>query len=78
MGIFGNLIGQGLGALGSKFMPIDGVDGQKLGGTIGSWMPFHMGGQVGSVGGSYEKVLRARSGLQVKKHKRKIQKKKKC
>jgi hypothetical protein len=46
MGIFGRLIGQGLGALGSKIFPVDGVDGEKLGGSIGNLLPFNRGGQI--------------------------------
>lgn len=46
MGIFGNLLGQGAGALGSMLMPIPGVNGQQLGGHIGNMMPFKKGGVV--------------------------------
>ncbi len=46
MGVFGNLIGQGLGALGSHVLPIPGVNGRELGGAIGSWLPFARGGMV--------------------------------
>lgn len=53
MGFFGNLIGQGLGALGSKFLPIPGVDGKTLGGHLGgSFLPFRRGGRVS---GGYKK-----------------------
>lgn len=45
-GFFGNLIGQGLGYLGSKLMPIPGIDGRKLGGAIGGLAPFMKGGRV--------------------------------
>ncbi len=46
MGFFGNLIGSALGSLGSKFLPIEGVDGGKLGGSIGNLLPFKKGGKV--------------------------------
>lgn len=46
MGFFGNLIGQGLGALGSQLFPIPGVDGAKLGGSLGGMLPFARGGVV--------------------------------
>ena len=47
MGIFGNLLGQGLGALGSTFFPVKGLDGQAIGGALGSLAPFKNGGAVG-------------------------------
>jgi hypothetical protein len=47
MGVFGNLLGQGLGALGEGiFGKTDGIDGQRLGGSIGNWLPFARGGVV--------------------------------
>lgn len=47
MGFFGNLLGQGLGFLGSKIIPIPGVDGRTLGGAIGGQLlPFAKGGRV--------------------------------
>jgi hypothetical protein len=47
MGVFGNLLGQGLGALGeSIFGKTDGIDGQRLGGSIGNWLPFARGGVI--------------------------------
>ena len=47
MGVFGNLLGQGLGALGSAFLPVKGLDGQAIGGALGSLAPFKNGGPVG-------------------------------
>lgn len=72
MGFFGNLIGQGLGALGSKFIPIEGVDGQKLGGTIGNLFPFKHGGRVGKYKGAIDasipgKKVKAKKGKKSKK-----------
>jgi hypothetical protein len=46
MGFFGNLIGQGLGALGSHVLPIPGVNGRELGGALGGMLPFARGGIV--------------------------------
>ena len=46
MGFFGNLIGQGLGALGSMVLPIPGVNGAQLGGHLGGLLPFKKGGKV--------------------------------
>ena len=46
MGFFGNLLGQGLGALGSQLFPIAGVDGAKLGGSLGGMLPFARGGVI--------------------------------
>jgi len=47
MGVFGNLLGQGLGALGEGiFGKTPGIDGQQLGGHIGNWLPFARGGMV--------------------------------
>lgn len=46
MGVFGNLIGQGLGALGSHVLPIPGVNGKELGGFLGGMLPFARGGVV--------------------------------
>ena len=62
MGWLGGLLGQGLGALGSTFFPIKGIDGATLGQNIGSYAPFKRGG----------KVIKVRN-----THPRKIQKKKK-
>ena len=47
MGFWGNLLGQGLGAVGSKLLPIKGLDGQAVGGALGSLAPFKNGGAVG-------------------------------
>jgi hypothetical protein len=47
MGFFGSLLGGGLGAIGSKFLPIPGVDGQVLGSALGGLAPFKTGGAVG-------------------------------
>lgn len=50
MGVFGNLLGQGLGVLGEGiFGKTPGIDGQQLGGHIGNWLPFARGGVVPSM-----------------------------
>ncbi len=59
MGFFGEMLGNAFGKLGSHFLPIDGVDGGKLGSKIGSWMPFKKGGRVP---GKYTKALHASMG----------------
>lgn len=46
MGMFGNLLGQLAGSVGSKFLPIPGVNGGELGGAIGGLLPFKNGGAV--------------------------------
>ena len=53
MPLFGNLLGGLAGALGSKILPIPGVDGQKLGGALGSLLPFKTGGHVKKTGPAY-------------------------
>ena len=66
MGLFGNLLGQGLGFIGSKLLPIPGVDGRTLGGAIGGLAPFNKGGRVGPVppgmrrGGKIQKPKKVR------------------
>ena len=47
MGIFGRLLGTGLGALGSAFLPAKGIDGASVGGALGELAPFKNGGAVG-------------------------------
>ena len=53
MGFWGNLLGQGLGAIGSKLLPIKGIDGQAVGGALGSLAPFKKGGRVKRTGPAY-------------------------
>lgn len=47
MGILGGLIGRGLGALGSAFLPVKGLNGADIGQSLGSLAPFKNGGPVG-------------------------------
>lgn len=53
MGFWGNLLGQGLGAIGSKLLPIKGIDGQAVGGALGSLAPFKKGGPIKRTGPIY-------------------------
>ena len=43
---FGSLLGSLAGSIGSKLAPIPGVDGEALGGFLGSLAPFKTGGKV--------------------------------
>ena len=47
MGLFGQILGTGLGALGSALYPVKGINGAELGGALGGLAPFHTGGSVG-------------------------------
>lgn len=70
MGFIGSVLGGALGKIGSKIIPIDGVDGGKLGERIGGLLPFKKGGKV--------MVMRPRGmkkGGKVKKRKTKAKKK---
>lgn len=53
MGLFGNILGTIAGGLGSKFLPIKGVDGAQVGGSLGSLLPFKKGGRVKKTGPIY-------------------------
>ena len=46
--MFGSAIGGALGSLGSSLFPINGLDGQAIGKTIGGWFPFKKGGLIKS------------------------------
>ena len=46
MGFFGGLLGSALGSIGSRFLPIPGIEGGKLGSAIGSLAPFAKGGRI--------------------------------
>lgn len=45
MGLFGNLIGQGLGSLAGGLIG-HSKEGQTIGGTLGGFLPFAKGGRV--------------------------------
>jgi hypothetical protein len=53
MGMFGSLLGNLAGGLGSKFLPIPGVNGGELGGALGGLLPFKTGGAVKKTGPAY-------------------------
>lgn len=44
---FGSALGGMLGSLGSKMLPIPGVDGGQLGNFLGGLFPFKKGGRIG-------------------------------
>lgn len=45
MGLFGNLLGQGLGSLAGSLIG-HSKEGQTIGGTLGGFLPFSKGGRV--------------------------------
>ena len=55
--MFGNLLGTIAGGLGSKFLPIPGVNGSQLGGAIGGLMPFKNGGKIPGKKGKPKLIL---------------------
>lgn len=46
MGWLGSALGSLAGQIGSKVLPIPGVDGGQLGGFLGGLAPFRKGGMV--------------------------------
>lgn len=50
MGIFGRILGTGLGAIGSALFPVKGIDGGAVGGALGELAPFKKGGRVPRTG----------------------------
>ena len=46
MGKLGRTLGSIAGGLGSLFLPIPGIDGARLGGALGSALPFRRGGMA--------------------------------
>jgi hypothetical protein len=46
MGKFGGFLGSLAGSIGSKVLPIPGIDGGALGGFLGSLAPFKTGGRI--------------------------------
>ena len=53
MGLFGSIIGRGLGTLGSAFLPVKGIDGGAVGEALGGLAPFSTGGRVKRTGPIY-------------------------
>ena len=57
MGLFGKILGNIAGGLGSKFLPLPGVNGGEIGSTIGNLLPFKNGGAVGGKKGKPKVIL---------------------
>jgi hypothetical protein len=54
---FGSLLGGLAGSLRSKFFPIPGIDGEKLGSVLGGLTGFKNGGAVGGKKGKARAIL---------------------
>ena len=46
MGFWGKILGNVAGGLGSKVLPLQGVNGGEIGSSIGNLLPFKNGGVV--------------------------------
>ena len=46
MGFWGKILGNVAGGLGSKVLPLQGVNGGEIGSSIGNLLPFSNGGVV--------------------------------
>ena len=57
MGLFGKILGNIAGGLGSKFLPLPGVNGGEIGSTIGNLLPFANGGRVPGKRGKPKVIL---------------------
>lgn len=64
MGLFGNLVGQGLGSLAGGLIG-HSKEGQAIGGTLGGFLPFARGGMVKN---HTQKALLHKGELVVPKH----------
>ena len=64
MGVFGNLLGQGLGSLAGGLIG-HSKEGQTIGGTLGGFLPFKEGGMVKK---TTQKALLHKGELVVPKH----------
>ena len=71
MGVFGQALGGLAGGLGSKLLPIPGVDGASLGGWLGGMLPFSRGGMVPSYVNVYQRGGRVRKSRSGKRRSRK-------
>lgn len=56
MGLFGNLVGQGLGSLAGGLIG-HSKEGQAIGGTLGGFLPFKKGGRVPGAKGKAMKAI---------------------
>jgi hypothetical protein len=54
---FGSLLGGLAGSLGSKFFPIPGIDGEKLGSVLGGLTGFKNGGKIPGKSGKARLVI---------------------
>jgi hypothetical protein len=54
---FGSMLGSLLGSIGSKLIPIPGVDGGQLGAALGGLSGFRTGGKVGGKRGAPVVIL---------------------
>ena len=57
MGMFGKILGNIAGGLGSKFLPLPGVSGGEIDSAIGNLLPFKNGGAVGGKKGKPKVIL---------------------
>jgi hypothetical protein len=57
MGFFGKILGNIAGGLGSKLLPLPGVNGGEVGSALGGLLPFKNGGAVGGKKGKAKVIL---------------------
>ena len=57
MGFWGKILGNVAGGLGSKVLPLQGVNGGEIGASIGNLLPFKNGGAVGGKKGKAKVIL---------------------
>ena len=57
MGMWGSLLGNLAGGLGSKILPLPGVNGGQVGSAIGSLLPFSNGGVIPGKRGKAKVIL---------------------
>ena len=53
MGLFGNILGRGLGSIGSALFPVAGINGGDVGAALGGLAPFKKGGPIKRTGPIY-------------------------
>ena len=57
MGFWGKILGNVAGGLGSKVLPLQGVNGGEIGASIGNLLPFKSGGAVPGRRGKAKVIL---------------------
>jgi hypothetical protein len=57
MGLWGKILGNVAGGLGSKVLPLQGVNGGEIGASIGNLLPFKSGGAVPGKRGRAKVIL---------------------